>query len=316
MDLSHHRDLHELLRRQDGVILRTQHDDAGLSASAFDRLVHSRALVPMFHGVYAHAASVPTPHQRRRGALLFAGGDAALARHTAAELHGLPVWPDDTIHLLVRDRTFASRPRGLVVHRSSSWCPERATDVDGLRVTDVPRTLLDLAGRLSLFQLRKAVRHAVRHRMTKLEALHLEAQIAGAVPGVRNFRQVATELSPLHAQTASELESLFVEISTAHGMAPTAMNHPVRDAFGRTRYLDAVYLPEHLPIELDGRVWHGLVTDRDDDARRENAIVLTGRWRSFVRFTWTDLTERAPQSMQVLSTALTAARVDRATPAP
>jgi acetyl coenzyme A synthetase (ADP forming)-like protein len=42
---------------------------------------------------------------------------------------------------------------------------------------------------------------------------------------------------------------------------PDVVNHPVVDAHGDTRVLDAAYLREHLPIELDSHLEHGTLLD-------------------------------------------------------
>jgi hypothetical protein len=91
-----------------------------------------------------------------------------------------------------------------------------------------------------------------------------------------------------------------------HGIEPTAMNHPIRDAARRRRYLDAVYLPEHVWVELDSRRFHGTLLDRNDDALRTASIERAGVWADPLRFTWEDVTERPGEVAAQVRSALAA----------
>src|SRR5690606_19953688 len=92
---------------------------------------------------------------------------------------------------------------------------------------------------------------------------------------------------------------------------PTAMNHPVQDANGQLRYLDAVWLPEQLAVELDSAAFHRLATDQVDDRERGNAVLLAG-WHGPLRFTWWDVTERAKQVVSTIHAGLRVARAANA----
>ena len=96
------------------------------------------------------------------------------------------------------------------------------------------------------------------------------------------------ELSPLEPWSRSALESRFLTITSAAGVGPTAMNHPVTDGDGRRRVLDAVWLPTPVFAELDSQAHHGTWADRNDDLRRENALALSG-FTVCLRFTWQHL---------------------------
>jgi very-short-patch-repair endonuclease len=90
---------------------------------------------------------------------------------------------------------------------------------------------------------------------------------------------------------------------TRAGLPPDAVNHPIRDATARRRELDAVYLEERLPIELDSRAYHGTLLDWHDDLRRENAIKLAG-WRDPLRFSFADLRDRPDEVVALVRGAL------------
>ena len=109
----------------------------------------------------------------------------------------------------------------------------------------------------------------------------------------------------------SELESLYLRVMRPLGLEPDVVNHPVIDAAGARRYLDAAYLPEHVPIELDSRQEHGTLLDWNDDTRRQNDIVLTEPWRPMLRFSWDDLHNHLGEVAHRVRLALRAAGTTR-----
>jgi hypothetical protein len=158
-----------------------------------------------------------------------------------------------------------------------------------LRVTSVARTLCDLAGELvDPGCLRVLTAAAVRQGEVEPAQLHAAVRRRGRFPGRAAVRRVLDELSPLEATTRGELESRFLRLATAAGLAPTAMNHPVVDADGNRRLLDAVWLPEGVFAELDSRLHHGTLVDWHDDQRRENALAIGG-FTVCLRFSWWDI---------------------------
>lgn len=297
-----------LQRRQHGAFSRGQAIDVGLTADAVDgRFRHGRyrRLLP---GVMAEAGVPDSFELRAMAALLWAGGDAVLARGSAARVHGLPLPAAATrqLHLLVANRCF-STPRGLVVHRTRHLDASDCTSVGALAVTTVTRTVCDLAGDLSPTALRRLVAAAARDGVTDDVRLRTALRRLGRIRGARHLRRIVDELSPLDAQCRSEFESVFLRMARRHGVEPTAMNHPIRDGDAGRRLLDAVYLPEHVWVELDSRRFHGTLLDRNDDAIRSAAIERGGAWADPLRFTWEDVTERSAEVVAQIRAALAAA---------
>ncbi|HEX9765352.1 MAG TPA: hypothetical protein VGA36_01215, partial [Nitriliruptorales bacterium] len=263
----------------------------------------------MRKGVYAIAGVALTRTHELLSGLLFVGGDVALSHASAAEVQGLPLWPDPRVHVLVRNRSWRGTS-DVAVHRTRTWDDEHVVTVGGMRVTTPTRTVVDLAGRLGYGQLRKMVLHVVRHRLASAADIGRALEAAGGVRGAVQLREILDGLSPLHAGTATALESLYVDVATRGGVPPTHVNYPVIDATGRLRRIDAVHLPERVPVELDGESWHSLEPDRRDDDQRERAILATGDWRPFLRFTFTDLTDRPAYVITEVRRALDDARND------
>ena len=117
------------------------------------RHAHSTAeVVRLRRGGYVSAAeSAACDDTQRHRALIAAtlpaqGRVSALSYVSAAVLHGSPTWQIDMhrVHL-TKERRGAGR-RGAVVHvHTTPLAPDEIVEVDGLLVTSLPRTLLEIA---------------------------------------------------------------------------------------------------------------------------------------------------------------------------
>jgi hypothetical protein len=297
-------------RRKNGVFTLADALECGIARSTVYERVRTGQYRQLQPGVFAIAAVADSRRARVRAAQL-AVRDSVVSHRSAGELHGLPGcarYADIDI-LVHRDRPSRLRGvRGVRLHRSSRLDERHVTEVHGIPATSVERTLCDLAGVLDPSALRGAVTHVVRHALTTPNSISQVTGALGPFSGKRVLLAVLAELSPLEGATRSELESRFLELTSKAGIPPTQINNPVRDAEGMRRVIDAVYLPEHIPVELDGERWHGLRTDRTDDRRRENAVVLSGEWRSFLRFTWWQVLHEPDEVVRTVQLALDAAR--------
>lgn len=298
----------ELQRQQLGLFTRAQAIEAGQSAKAVDGRVRRGRYRRLLPGVYGDAGLPDSWEVAALAAALWAGGDAVLARDSAARIHGLPLprRRGEMIHLLVGDRCFTARD-GIVVHRTGTLPGHHVTVVGAHPVTTATRTVCDLAATLRVRPLRRLVAAAVRDQLTDAIALRSCLRELGPVAGTRALRVLIDELSPLDAQCRSEFESVYLRMARQYGIEPTAMNHPIRDDSGGRRYLDAVYLPEHVWVELDSKRFHGTLLDRNDDATRTASIQRAGVWADPLRFTWQDVTRRPAEVAAQVRGALAAA---------
>lgn len=311
LPMPEHTSLHRLsvvARRQFGVASIEQLRAAGLSASTVAAWCERGLLVRRERGVYALTVVPDSREARWLVALLAAGPDAALSHRTAASLHGVDHrLPLDEIHLVAPRRRERVRP-GLVLHESRGLAATEVVDRGPFRVTTLSRTLCDLAGDLaSVQELRRVVASAVRSGATDVRRLERSIERRRRFPGRTALRRVVRELSPLEPLAREELESRFLSLTTAAGLAPTALNFHVVDGQGRHRYLDAVWLPERVYAELDSRSFHGTLVDWHDDLRRENAVAIAG-WRLCLRFSWWDVVEHPDEVIATLEAALESVR--------
>src|SRR3712207_5596134 len=133
----------DLAARQHGVVAHWQLVELGLSPEAIQRRVRAGGLHRIHRGVYAVGHPRINGNGRWMAAALAHGPLAVLSHRTAAAVHALLRSTSPSAHVTVPANGRRSR-KGIVLHQGALPDGERAM-VDGLPVTTVARTLLDLA---------------------------------------------------------------------------------------------------------------------------------------------------------------------------
>jgi predicted transcriptional regulator of viral defense system len=135
--------------RQHGVVAHRQLTALGVGRGA----IHNRTLTGRLHRVQRGVYAVGHPRLIGRGrwmAAVLAGGPSALLSHrSAAALWGLGFDAGSRIEVTVSGRGGRGRA-GLALHHVRAFDPRDRTVRDGIPLTTIPRTLLDLAEVVSL----------------------------------------------------------------------------------------------------------------------------------------------------------------------
>ena len=172
---------------------------------------------------------------------------------------------------------------GIRYHWARALHPRDCTIVDGIPVTTVARTCLDLAELLSPARLIDLLEAG--QRQDKLDIRAVEAVIARN-PGRHGIRPLTTaiaELSDDPPLLQSELERAFRALIRDHGLPEPQYNVYVEDEL-----VDAVW-PEHrLVVEVDGWNYHRTKRSFGNDRRRDRKL-LRAHWRA-ARFTGAEVT--------------------------
>ena len=195
----------ELAGRQHGVVSRPQLLALGLGEDAIDHRARLARLHVIHPGVYAVGHRVLTQRGRWIAAVLAAGEGAVLSHHSAGALWGLL---PPTRMLELTSPSQVRRP-GIRAHQSHLPADETATE-DGIPVTTVARTLLDLAAVVDPRRLERALEEADKKRLD--EALSLPDLIRRypGRRGVARARLVLARFVPGATLTRSELEERFL----------------------------------------------------------------------------------------------------------
>src|ERR1700761_1100576 len=143
------RALAELAGRQHGVVsIRQLEQSLGFSHQSVERAVGSGRLHRVHRGVYAVGRRELSRHGECLAAVLAVGPGAVLSYHSAGWLWG--IWRSSLAPLHVT--AFVPRhhpaPKGITRHRARNMADEDRALIDGIPMTSVARTLLDLAWKL------------------------------------------------------------------------------------------------------------------------------------------------------------------------
>lgn len=145
--------------------------DLGYERGAVERRVAQGRLVAVHSGVYALGPRPLLAQGRRVAAVLAYGRRALLSHRGGAAEWGLIRYTPSVIDVMVPGGHLAARP-GVRLHQPRTLHPEdRSTSDDGIPVTSIPRTLLDLAGVLTPHDLRLALEQSERIEKFDLNAM-------------------------------------------------------------------------------------------------------------------------------------------------
>jgi very-short-patch-repair endonuclease/predicted transcriptional regulator of viral defense system len=295
--------LGELAARQHGVVARRQMAAIGLTLSMLKSRVASGQLVRLHHGVYAVGHDRLRREGRWLAAVLAAGDGAVLSHRDAAALHGLRP-PGNHARWEVTTTGRASSTRRIRVFRTTSLDADDVTSTDGIPVTSVARTLVDLAAAVSQAQLTKALNEAERQRVFDLGAIEraLGRTRNRNGTGYAAMQHALEELQAIGAHvTRSELEDRFLALLDAHDLPRPLTNHWID-----TVEVDACWPQRRLAVELDGWGTHATRRAFQDDRERANDLTAAG-W-TLLRFTWADVTRRPQDAATRVRGALARAR--------
>lgn len=222
-------------------------------------------------------------------AALVSQPDAVISHWSAAAVLGLPIVGrrDNEVHLTVSASSGGRSTPGVRRHQAAEAF--ETTMVDGIRITPVARTVVDLARDAGV--LPAVVAGDAASRMGAVTAAALAPEIAGLDRrrGVRAARRAIALVNPL---CESPGESLSRVRMAELGLPTPQLQRELRDAYGFVARVDFMWPDLGVVGEFDGRSKYGL-----DDVRaaadrlwqeklREDRIRALGP--TVVRWTWDD----------------------------
>ena len=218
-------------------------------------------------------------------AVLAFGPEAVLSHRSAGQLWGLV--PKSSIAPEVTRPGFARGRPGIVLHRSSLPADEVAR-VEGIPVTSVPRTMVDLAAVLKPRQLERAWNEMeVRGLRDPLTV----AAVLGRHPGKRGtaaLRQLIESKRPADI-TRNDLEEGFLALVDRFGLPRPRMNAHIA-LRGKFYEVDCLWERQRVAVELDGRAVHSAEAAFESDRERDRILIAEGF--RVTRVTWRQLRSR------------------------
>ncbi|MFD6158633.1 hypothetical protein ACFWF7_42110 [Nocardia sp. NPDC060256] len=299
------------------LISRRQALASGISDSELQRLCRSGQWRRVRAGHYLNA---PEPELTPAGRHLIlalatcaAMSDDAVASHCSAlVIHGLPTWslPLERVHV-TRNRSNGGRIRRQLILHAALLAPDEITLVNGLRVTTVPRTVIDIARSASFEQAVAIGDSALRQGLTTADELREQVSHRRR----RGSIKAARVIDFLDGRSESVGESRS-RVAIQQGLlpAPELQARIFTDdevCVGRVDFLFADLgvigefdekIEQHNEFHLPTQ-WATTEQNRDDRLRALGWIV--------VRWTWADLADPAHLIRRLRAAADAAAGVRR-----
>jgi predicted transcriptional regulator of viral defense system len=263
--------LADLARRQHGVVsIRQLQQLLGFSRAGVKRLVENGRLHRVYPGVYAVGHLDLSPHGECLAAVLAVGPGALLSYYSAGWLWGIWRGSPKPIHVSAFVPRHHPPPRGTVRHRARNLVDDDRAFVDGIPVTSVARTLLDLAWKLRGDQLRRALERAEDLGLLDLDELRAVVERSRGHHGAKRLRLALATYEPRRF-TRSEFERRFVDHLVRSGLPrPTT-------GWNEAGYELDVYWPDlGFGIELDTFETHGTRDAFERDHDRDLALTMAG----------------------------------------
>jgi predicted transcriptional regulator of viral defense system len=261
------RELAELARRQHGVIAARQLEALGVARKTITRWANAGRLHRLHRGVYAVGHTALSWEGYCLAAVLARPGSVA-SHKTAAWIWELRRWRPETFHLTAPTRQRAKRD--FVVHFARLEPEDRAV-VDGIPVTSVARTVLDLAPSESTRGLHQMMDRAEERKTFDLRRFDRLLARAGGHPGRVKLRSALDTFKPETATLRSDLERRFRDLVLAAGLP-----RPATNVFVAGYELDAYWEAEGFAVELDVYATHGSRHSFEQDRERQDDLLLAG----------------------------------------
>jgi very-short-patch-repair endonuclease len=239
--------------------------ELGLGSRSIEHRIAKGRLHPLWRGVYVVGRSEVSQKGRWMAAVLACGPEALLSHRSAAALWEIaPVLGGKTIEVTAGAWL---RRSGIRVHRRRDLGPEHRRKVDGIPVTDLVSTLVDLASSSKDWQVEHAISEADRIELIEPEDLRRAVAALGPRPGMARMKRVLG----LDALTDTGLERRFLEIVRAAKL-PLPETQVALNGYRVDFYWPSL----GLVVETDGWRHHRTSGEQATDRRRDQTHMTSG----------------------------------------
>jgi hypothetical protein len=288
----------DLAVQQGGYVRRDQLVNLGLSPSAIDRRVKEGVITLVTPGVYIVIPS--NDHvDLLRGAVLTLS-KAVVSHQSAAHVLEFPRLPALRPAVVVPSNTTHRFP-GVTVRRCDDLVDSDIVEIDGLPVTNIPRTLFDLARLLRFREFDAIGESLVIAGMMDLEQFELMTRrLARRGKGGSRHARDFLEIRAGSDRQATVLERKGRQVLSNGGLPEPIPQFPI--PWATHRRFDDAYPDGKIAIEWDSRAWHEQRAAMAADRRRDREAAAHG-W-VVLRFTWDEITKRPHEIVTAVTTLL------------
>jgi very-short-patch-repair endonuclease len=264
-----HRELADLAKRQHGIVsIRQLTGPLGYSEAAVHRAVCAGRLHRLYRGVFAVGHINLSRHAHCLAAVLACGPHALLSHVSAAWLWGLT--KTSPLPASVSTPLHRRRRPSIRLHEARSLTTEDRALLEGIPVTSLPRTLLDLAATVRFEWLEKMVERSEDLELFDLRAVEELLERTVGHHGHGPLRKAIALYKP-SSFTRSTLERRFLELCLEAGLSQPRTNFV---AYGFE--LDCYWPEFRFAVELDVFETHGTRAAFERDRKRQEDLLLVG----------------------------------------
>lgn len=244
----------------------------------------------------------PSWRQELMAVCLWAGKGVAASRRSAAVLHGLAGFPEGIVEITVLRKL--KTPKNVILHRTLSPTVEKTVFIDGIPVTPIARTLLELGAVVDLLVVEAAVEDALRKRLVSSTRLRWELDRFGGhgEPGAAALAKVLEARGDGSPPLESLLEVKLLNLIRRSGLPLPHRQYEIRKKGQLIAPVDFAYPNALLAIEVDGFTFHSPRPKFQSDRSRQNELTTEG-W-AVLRFTWADIHERPEETVAKIRMSL------------
>jgi hypothetical protein len=256
----------QLAGNQFNRVSRQQLISLGLTATAIDHQLRAGGLIGVEEGVFALPPVLAHDDWGRWIGATLTAPESFLSHGSASAAWDFLSW-SRRFETITRPGSGGPRRHGRILAFRSQTLEGDCTELRGVPITTVERTLLDLARVVSTRALARGVREAIRLELTTMTAL---ADIVGRHPRRRGTHRLAATLArysglPLE-RARSGAEVVALEILRDAGRPLPRLNYKIAG-----EEADLSWPTHHLIVEIDGGPFH---LDVGADAWKQ------GRWEA------------------------------------
>jgi hypothetical protein len=271
----------KLAASQWGVVSLAQLREVGIGRGAVHKAVRAGRLHRVHHGVYAVGHTLLRPEGHRLAAVLACGPGAVLSHRSAAAHWELLATSQERIDVTA-PRSRQGVP-GIRLHTSRSLDAQDTTNHEGIPITTVHRTLLDLAATTRADQLENALAQAMHLQLYDQRAIDDVIARSNGHRGT-NVLEEATRQEPQITKSMWEIRMLAL---VRRAGLPEPITNRSLHAPDHGECKPDFYWPSHdLIVETDG--WEAHRTLAAFRADRAKDAALTAAGYKVLRFTWDD----------------------------
>jgi very-short-patch-repair endonuclease len=293
------RQINQLAAAQGGIVRTDQALEYGMTTRQIRYRLHTGTWVRVFRGVHRVFDMASARDQLR--AAVAALPTATVSHESAAEIHALPRVRRGLAVVSVHTQTTHEFP-AVTVHRNHDLDATHVMVRDGLPVTTVPRTIIDLAAVLTRRHVESIIDDLLAAKRLTVDELDEAVSLVSrrGKPGSGTLHELLALRRDEPDPSATPLERRGFQILHDGGL-PTPIRE-YRMPWNENRRFDAAYPKARLAIEWDSRRWHTQVSAFETDRRRDRQAAAHG-WR-VLRFTWQDVNLRSHDVIKTVRQAL------------